>query len=90
MTWMRSRNSERRTDLVTYEFENIDIGSVRHLERTGYRVLPSSDVLHVTQDRLREKTFARENGIATTEFAAVRNARRSARGGAERRISGSN
>ena len=61
------------TDLVTYEFENIDIGSVRHLERTGYRVLPSSDVLHVTQDRLREKTFARENGIATTEFAAVCN-----------------
>ena len=61
----------KATDIVTYEFENIDIGSVRHLERIGYRVMPSSDVLHVTQDRLREKTFARENGIATTEFAAV-------------------
>jgi 5-(carboxyamino)imidazole ribonucleotide synthase len=61
------------TDLVTYEFENIDIDSVRHLERTGYRVLPSSDVLHVTQDRLREKTFACQNGIATTEFTAVGN-----------------
>lgn len=63
----------KRTDLVTYEFENVHIGSVRHLERAGFRVLPSSDVLHITQDRLREKSFARENGIATTEFAAVRN-----------------
>lgn len=63
----------KRTDLVTYEFENIDIGSVRHLESSGYSVLPSSDVLHVTQDRLREKRFARDNGLATTEFAAVRN-----------------
>ncbi len=62
----------KSTDVVTYEFENIDIGSVRHLERTGYRVLPSSDVLHVTQDRLREKRFANENGVATTAFAAVR------------------
>src|SRR5580704_12408708 len=40
----------KSTDIVTYEFENIDIGSVRHLESIGYRVLPSSDVLHVTQD----------------------------------------
>jgi 5-(carboxyamino)imidazole ribonucleotide synthase len=63
----------KSTDIVTYEFENIDIGSVRHLESIGYRVLPSSDVLHVTQDRLREKTFARENGIATTEFATILN-----------------
>jgi 5-(carboxyamino)imidazole ribonucleotide synthase len=63
----------KSADIVTYEFENIDIGSVRHLESIGYRVLPSSDVLHVTQDRLREKAFARENGIATTEFAAILN-----------------
>lgn len=62
----------KSTDVVTYEFENIDIGSIRHLEVAGYRVLPSSDVLHVTQDRLREKAFAREHAIATTEFAAVR------------------
>ncbi len=64
----------RRTDVVTYEFENIDIASVRHLELRGYRVLPASGVLHVTQDRLREKEFAREAGIATTEFARVQNA----------------
>ncbi len=64
----------RRSDVITYEFENIDIASVRHLETLGHRVMPASGVLHVTQDRLAEKRFAREAGIATTQFAAVRDA----------------
>lgn len=64
----------RRTDVITYEFENIDIGSVRHLEALGYRVTPSSSVLHVTQNRIFEKEFARSAGLATTEFARVSNA----------------
>jgi 5-(carboxyamino)imidazole ribonucleotide synthase len=64
----------RRSDVVTYEFENIDIGSVRHLEALSQRVTPSSSVLHVTQDRLLEKEFAREAGLATTEFARLRDA----------------
>ena len=38
--------------MITYEFENIDIGSVRRLESLGYRVTPGSGVLHVTQNRL--------------------------------------
>lgn len=59
------------TDLVTYEFENIAIESVRRLEHRGYRVTPSSDVLRITQDRLLEKRFVRECGIPTAEFAAV-------------------
>ena len=63
----------RRSDVITYEFENIDIGSVRHLESLGYRVTPGSGVLHVTQNRLLEKQFARESGLATTEFARVCN-----------------
>jgi 5-(carboxyamino)imidazole ribonucleotide synthase len=63
----------RRSDVITYEFENIDINSVRHLEALSYRVTPSSDVLRVTQDRLLEKEFARKAGLATTDFARVRN-----------------
>ncbi|HMF29200.1 MAG TPA: 5-(carboxyamino)imidazole ribonucleotide synthase [Candidatus Cybelea sp.] len=63
----------RRSDVITYEFENIDIGSVRHLEKLGYRVTPSSNVLHVTQNRISEKQFARDAGLATTEFAHVCN-----------------
>jgi 5-(carboxyamino)imidazole ribonucleotide synthase len=61
----------RRSDAITYEFENIDIASVRHLESLSHRVAPSSSVLQVTQNRLREKEFLREAGLATTEFARV-------------------
>jgi 5-(carboxyamino)imidazole ribonucleotide synthase len=62
------------TDIVTYEFENISIASVQYLEQHGYRVTPASDVLRITQDRLLEKQFVRECGIATADFASVTNA----------------
>jgi 5-(carboxyamino)imidazole ribonucleotide synthase len=61
----------RRSDVITYEFENIDIASVRHLESLSHRVAPSSNVLLVTQNRLREKEFLRDAGLATTDFARV-------------------
>ncbi|MGB8908302.1 MAG: 5-(carboxyamino)imidazole ribonucleotide synthase [Candidatus Cybelea sp.] len=64
----------RRSDVITYEFENIDIGSVLLLESLSHRVTPASSVLRVTQDRLLEKQFAREAGLATTEFAPVSDA----------------
>ncbi|HEX3368770.1 MAG TPA: 5-(carboxyamino)imidazole ribonucleotide synthase, partial [Candidatus Cybelea sp.] len=63
----------RNSDVITYEFENIAIESVRHLESLAYRVTPSSSVLRVTQDRLLEKEFVRARGLETTEFAAVSN-----------------
>lgn len=64
----------RRSDIVTYEFENVAIASVEHLERLGHRVSPASGVLRITQDRLLEKQFVRDCGIATAPFVAVRNA----------------
>jgi len=62
----------RRSDIVTYEFENVAIASVERLERLGHRVSPASSVLRVTQDRLLEKQFVNDCGIATAAFAAVR------------------
>ncbi|MGB8519469.1 MAG: 5-(carboxyamino)imidazole ribonucleotide synthase [Candidatus Tumulicola sp.] len=64
----------RRSDIVTYEFENVAIASVEHLERLGHRVSPSSDVLRVTQDRILEKQFVRDCGIPTAAFAPVNGA----------------
>ncbi len=61
----------RRSDIVTYEFENIAIASVRHLEQHGFGVTPSSAVLAVTQDRVAEKRFARDCGALTTAFASA-------------------
>jgi 5-(carboxyamino)imidazole ribonucleotide synthase len=60
------------SDAITYEFENVDARAVEFLESLGKPVHPSSAALRITQDRILEKTFARENGIPVTAFAAVR------------------
>jgi 5-(carboxyamino)imidazole ribonucleotide synthase len=62
------------SDAITYEFENVDARAVEFLEGLGKPVHPSSSALRITQDRILEKTFARENGIPVTPFASVRSA----------------
>ncbi|HEV2262271.1 MAG TPA: 5-(carboxyamino)imidazole ribonucleotide synthase [Candidatus Rubrimentiphilum sp.] len=64
----------RRSDVVTYEFENIAIASVQRLEGNGCRVTPASTVLEITQNRLREKEFAQRCGADVADFAPVRSA----------------
>jgi 5-(carboxyamino)imidazole ribonucleotide synthase len=57
-------------DVVTYEFENVPTSCVEFL--AGLRPLrPGVRALAVTQDRLAEKTFLRDLGLATAPFAAV-------------------
>ena len=60
-----------RSDVVTYEFENIPLESVRELESQNRVVRPSGDVLRITQDRILEKTFVASSGIAVAPFASV-------------------
>jgi 5-(carboxyamino)imidazole ribonucleotide synthase len=62
-----------RSDVVTYEFENIPLTSVSELECEGRLVRPSAEVLRIAQDRILEKTFAREMGCDVAPFAAVTN-----------------
>jgi 5-(carboxyamino)imidazole ribonucleotide synthase len=61
-----------RSDVVTYEFENIPLESVLALEADKRLVHPGSTALRITQDRILEKTFVRECGIPTADFAPVR------------------
>jgi 5-(carboxyamino)imidazole ribonucleotide synthase len=61
----------RKCDVITYEFENVDVRVVEYLERTK-RVYPGSQVLRVTQDRVVEKSRMRELNIGVTDFDAVR------------------
>ncbi len=73
----------RRSDVVTYEFENIAIASVERLERLGHRVAPGSAVLRVTQNRILEKRFVRDCGIPTADVRAVATSRTTSRTAAE-------
>jgi 5-(carboxyamino)imidazole ribonucleotide synthase len=61
-----------RSDVVTYEFENIPLESVRALEADRRMVDPNASVLRITQERILEKTFVRDCGIPTADFAPVR------------------
>jgi len=61
-----------RSDVVTYEFENIPLESVLALEADRRIVHPGSRALRITQERILEKTFVRECGLATAEFVPVR------------------
>ena len=60
-----------RCAAVTTEFENVPAGS---LERLAARVpvRPSAAAVSVAQERLAEKSFLRDEGFRTADFAAVR------------------
>lgn len=60
----------RRSDVVSYEFENVP-GEVLIPLAEKYNIPQGFRPLYDSQDRLREKTNAREHGLRTPEFAAV-------------------
>lgn len=60
----------RDCDVITYEFENVPAECATFLAARK-PVLPEPTVLARTQDRLIEKTFLSDLGIATAPFAAV-------------------
>ncbi len=67
------RRFARGVDVVTFEFENVPAASAAAAAEHA-PVRPGGSVLHVTQQRLREKSFLRGRGLPVPEFAAVRSA----------------
>jgi 5-(carboxyamino)imidazole ribonucleotide synthase len=59
-----------RADVVTYEFENVP-ASVTEFLASHTQVHPAPNALAVAQDRLVEKTFFNNIGIATPAYKAV-------------------
>jgi 5-(carboxyamino)imidazole ribonucleotide synthase len=57
-------------DVVTFEFENVPAATAQAAAECA-PVRPGGSVLHVTQHRLREKTFLRDHGFPVTPFKAV-------------------
>ena len=60
-------------DIITYEFENVPADTAAFLAKRK-PVLPDPKVLAITQDRLIEKEFISELGVATAPYAAVHSA----------------
>ncbi len=60
-------------DVITYEFENVPAKTAALLAKRK-PVAPDPTVLEITQDRLIEKNFVAELGIATAPYASVHSA----------------
>ncbi|MGI8982903.1 MAG: 5-(carboxyamino)imidazole ribonucleotide synthase [Pirellulaceae bacterium] len=63
----------RGVSVVTFEFENVPAATTAAAEKFA-PVRPGGNVLHVSQNRLREKTFLKDAGIPVTPFFPVRSA----------------
>jgi 5-(carboxyamino)imidazole ribonucleotide synthase len=61
----------RGVSVVTFEFENVPAATAATCERFA-PVRPGGNVLHTTQNRLREKSFLKAGGIPVTPFWPVR------------------
>jgi 5-(carboxyamino)imidazole ribonucleotide synthase len=69
----RVREFASGVDVVTFEFENVPAGTAEAASECAL-VRPAGTVLHITQHRLREKTFLRDHGFPVTRFEPVRTA----------------
>jgi len=55
---------------ITTEFENIPAESLEFLKQYG-PVRPGADAVRITQNRIDEKNFIQQQGLATAPFAAI-------------------
>ena len=58
-------------DVVTFEFENVPSATVEAAAEL-VDVFPAGSILHTSQNRLREKTFLKDNGFPVAGFRHVR------------------
>ncbi len=61
----------RTVDVVTFEFENVPSATIETAAQL-VEVFPRGEVLHITQNRLREKTFLAQNNFPHTPFRHVK------------------
>lgn len=64
------RRFSRGVSAVTFEFENVPAATAAAAAEFSL-VRPGGDVLHITQHRLREKTFLHKSGLPVTPFRPV-------------------
>lgn len=65
------RSFARSVDVVTFEFENVPAATV-DAAAEFVAVHPKGEVLHTTQNRLREKTFLSSNGFPVAPFRHIK------------------
>lgn len=57
-------------DVLTIEFENIPLSTIRYLEKK-IAVYPASNAIEIAQNRIKEKTFIQSIGLKTAAFSEI-------------------
>lgn len=61
------------SDVVTYEFENVDLKAAKYIEAQG-KLPQGALALEITQNREKEKQLMKQSGLSVPNFAIVHNA----------------
>ena len=64
------KNFAKNVDVITYEFENIPLDTIRVCQEIK-NVYPNSRSLEICQDRINEKKFLNNMGIKTVKFVVA-------------------
>jgi len=65
------KNFASKVDVITFEFENVPSETIETAEHF-VKVFPRGEVLHTTQNRLREKTFLAKHNFPHTPFRHIK------------------
>ena len=67
------RKLAQKSDLITYEFEHIDVEVLKELEAEGYKIYPTARSLEIIQNKYHQKNVLKQEQIAVPEFKKVSN-----------------
>lgn len=65
------RELASKTDVITFEFEHINVEILALIENEGSKVIPSSKTLKVIQNKFNQKTMLRRIGVRVPEFIMI-------------------
>jgi 5-(carboxyamino)imidazole ribonucleotide synthase len=60
-----------KTDVLTYEFEHIDVELLSLIEKDGVKIYPSSKTLRIIQNKYIQKSILKNSGIKVPNFYSV-------------------
>ncbi|MGM0415051.1 MAG: 5-(carboxyamino)imidazole ribonucleotide synthase [Bacillota bacterium] len=65
------RELAQKSDLITYEFEHIDVEVLKELEARDYKIYPTARSLEIIQNKYHQKTVLKQEKIAVPDFIKV-------------------
>lgn len=65
------RELAKKSDVLTYEFEHINVDLLKILEDEGHKLYPSSQTLRIIQNKFVQKTMLKEIDVKVADFYKI-------------------